>query len=302
MDTPTHTPARRRRARLVTFTALWAALLAALLAAPAAAEEFHTLFSAPEVNEDEALFELLLYDIEVNTAQGGATRRHEDIKLDGSDLQLYFTSSGKTSDYSVCLRWAATKAGADTARGHGCFPWLDASPHTHTLASAADAAQADTLTLENFDVKGLPDAWDGQDLPPNMLAHQRAVYALLPAPAPDAPPAPEPAEGAEGAVTRALVERGLRASAKGILKCAHPTGKFFSMVIDHFQSAEAGYLVDFTIYYRCLIGKRACQMSLSATFDAAGTFKDVNITADTAKTDAALGLKACKSLLEVLRR
>jgi hypothetical protein len=308
-------PSTLGRARRALHIALFALVMAAMFAPSASpAEELETLFADPAVTEDEALFDLLLYQLEVNTAQGGPERKHTDILLDGSEVNLFLTSLGKSDAHSVCARWVVLKGDAPLTQGHGCYPWFDAAPHTQLLLTAEQAAAADKLVVENFDVKGPPPAWDGQGTPADTLGHQRGTYALLPAPpSADTPPTDtpptdtppsdtSPTASAESIVTRALVERGLRASAKGILKCAHPTGKFQSMTVNHFVSTETGHQADFTISYQCLVGKRACKISLSATFDAAGGFQDFKVVEDTAKTDPSIGLKACKSLLEALRR
>lgn len=297
--------------RRVVLGLVWAVLMV-WVAGPAVAEELETLFASPEVLESEELYETLLYEIEANTAKGGPERKTQDITLDGSEVVAFLKTVKTTPDYGVCLRWQGKKAGAEVAKGHGCWAWFDATPHTQVLLTAEQAKQADTLVLENFDVRGVPTDWAGVENPANLLGHQRATYALTPEPAaavvdagtPPAPDATDPPAAVvdEGFITRMLVERGLRSSAKGILKCAHPTGKYLSMVTNHFTTNPDGYQVDFTINYRCLVGKRACNMSLSAFFESDGSFKDLKVIDDTAKTDPTIGLRACKAMLEVLKR
>ena len=250
---------------------------------------------AEQVRENPEILEKAHFFYEINTKTKGASRDTEHLAVDGSPILVYFRSGGVTEQYSICFNVHAFDKSQKTVNMYyGCRAWYDKELHTLETVSGEDMAKVHSLHVHTYIMVGPPLKWDGKNDPPNMLTHDLQVVNVLDV---------EAAKTARKiAFNKDYVERALTKSAKSILKCAHPTGKYQSMLINKFKSVETGFYVDFTINYGCRLTKRACMINLAVDFDVDGNFKDLEVKEDTAKTNPKVGLKACKSLLKLVTK
>ncbi len=259
-------------------------IAAALWALPVATSSAsRSVYVAPEVRDDADLYELLVFNTVVDHASGSTLDwRSTTVVRDGSPIRLYFQSRHSAPRYGFCYKFSYYDSDYDVRTRHGCLRWRDAEQHSTEILSSTEAKRLTTLRVHTYDARGVPSDWDGSGDPPGMLAHDVEDFTFK-----DASIASQTIELFKSAITT---------SAKGVLLCAHPTATYKGVSIDDVSiGSKVG--VDFTIDYQCNgLLERPCAMSLRATFSER-RFEGLKVTADTALTDATIGLDVCGGLI-----
>lgn len=245
--------------------------------------------------EDPAFFNRLAYVAEVNTAKTGSERQTLNVERDGSEIVFFLTSAQITEGFSVCFRYeAADESGGVLKAGHFCGDWFDREAHTQSLLTPEEAKLASLIKVYQYDIEGGPPAWDGAGDPPGAISKALEITMF-------SDPSTEP-KAAEPAFNRFFVERAIEAAAPLILKCAHPTGKYEAVRLTGFKNTEESIEADFNIAYKCKLTRRACALSLRTTFGLDGGFKTLEVIKDSAKTNPKIGLKACKGIMNMIKK
>lgn len=240
-----------------------------------------------QLSQNPQVRESLLFKYTLDHAAGSAIDWSSTVVRDGSPIRLYFKSKHVAPGYVFCFRYEmADSTGAWSGR-HLCNEWYDQDVHSVQVLTAAEAEWLQSMTVHTYDVAGHA-SWNGQGDPPSMISHESKTFHFE-----DAPPAPE--VGARGG------EEGLVAlihgAAASILLCAHPTGVYKGVRIDDVVATGRYSHIDFTINYRCMGPlERDCRMSIRASF-LGDDFDRMSVLADSALTNAHVGLRACSSVL-----
>ena len=256
-------------------------------------------------------YETLLYQIGICTRdqidEGDCDPKSREITRDGSNLMLVFKSEQSTNEFSVCVKYDYYDSDFDSISRYGCFEWFDTSWHSVELLSASEADRIKKFVLHNYDVYGAP-AWDGSGKPPGIVtfsndyrADQSSTYVFsgnesakkgdrLGSSYADSSDANSEAK------IRKKVKKAIELGAKGLLFCAHPTGKYKSVDLDEISISTDGVGAEFTIYYQCTVIERPCNMTFRVAW-AGGKRVSLKVLSDTAFTPAEAGLDFCKSLI-----